>query len=172
MLFVGVWLLKDDAPQLDEDELRALVTPEAICQYESMMAEQQRLSDAEILLYDPFNSNEVDVIQDEIEDEEAGGPGASLNPAKKSTTSKRTKEMEELNQAAPWNTTANFLGAVAGRCTLKLRGSGDPSGRGESFSFVKAPGEKGTSSAVANSAGSEYRQDISRIWESHVNSLS
>ena len=65
-----------------------------------------------------------------------------------------------------------LFGAVAGRCTLKLRGYGDPSGRGEAFSFVKAPGEKGTSSAVANSAGSEYRQDISRIWESHINSLS
>ena len=163
-----MWLLKDDAPQLDEDELRALVTPEAICQYESMMAEQQRLADAEILLYDPFNTTEIE-DEEILEDDESAAAAAN---AKKATTSRRSKELGELNQAAPWNTTANFLGAVAGRCTLKLRGYGDPSGRGEAFSFVKAPGEKGTSAAVANSAGSEYRQDISRIWESHINSLS
>ena len=155
---------------MDEDELRALVTPEAMCQYESMMAEQQRLSDAEIILYDPFNANDLDVLNEEstaADDEES-----VVNTAKKPANSRRCKELDELNHSAPWNTTANFLGATAGRCTLKLRGPGDPSGRGEAFSFVKAPGEKGTSSAVANSAGSEYRQDISRIWESHISSLS
>lgn len=162
--------MKEDAPQLDEDELRALVTPEAICQYESMMAEQQRLSDAELIFYDPFNSQQ---FEEEVEETGtgAGAAGTDENPRSK-TTKIRSKELEELTTAAPWNTTANFLSAVQGRCTLKLRGIGDPSGRSEAFSFVKAPGEKGTSSSVANSVGSEYRQDISRIWESHMNSLS
>lgn len=153
--------MKEDAPQLDEDELRSLVTPEAICQYESMMAEQQRLTDAEIILHDPFNTNTAAPVSEVTDENEEGRPGKA-----------KSKELEELTSAAPWNTTANFLGAVQGRCTLKLRGLGDPSGRGEAFSFVKAPGEKGTSSAVANSIGSEYRQDISRIWEAHINSLS
>lgn len=167
---LGVWLLKEDAPQLDEDELRALVTPEAICQYESMMAEQQRLTDAEIILYDPFNTNSISddssaVIEDQEGNNENGGTVGRIGKVK-------SKQIEDLISAAPWNTTANFLGAVQGRCTLKLRGPGDPSGRGEAFSFVKAPGEKGTSSSVANSLGSEYRQDISRIWESHISNLS
>jgi hypothetical protein len=163
-LLVGVWLLKEDAPQLDEDELRALVTPETICQYESMMAEQQRLSDAELIFYDPFNLHQF-----EEEVEESGGVDDN---SRGKTTKIRSKELEELTTAAPWNTTANFLNAIQGRCTLKLRGIGDPSGRSEAFSFVKAPGEKGTSSSVANSVGSDYRQDISRIWESHINSIS
>ena len=159
-------MLKEDAPQLDEDELRALVTPEAICQFESMMAEQQRLTDAELIFYDPFNSQQFQ--EEEIEEGGAGGDETSRNK----TNKMRSKELEELTAAAPWNTTANFLSAVQGRCTLKLRGIGDPSGRSEAFSFVKAPGEKGTSTSVANSIGSEYRQDITRIWESHINSLS
>lgn len=160
--------MKEDAPQLDEDELRALVAPEAICQYESMMAEQQRLSDAELIFYDPFNSQQ---FEEDFEETGTGAAGTDENPRNK-TTKIKSKELEELTTAAPWNTTANFLSAVQGRCTLKLRGIGDPSGRSEAFSFVKAPGEKGTSSSVANSVGSEYRQDISRIWESHINSLS
>lgn len=155
-------MLKEDAPQLDEDELRALVTPEAICQYESMMAEQQRLTDAESIYYDPFNSHQF--VEEEVEDDDSA-------PRVK-TAKQKSKELEELTAAAPWNTTANFLSAVQGRCTLKLRGVGDPSGRSEAFSFVKAPGEKGTSTSVANAIGSEYRQDIARIWESHINTLS
>jgi hypothetical protein len=159
-------LQKLDAPQLEEDELRVLVSPEAICQYESMMAEQQRLTDAEIILHNPTlaKGQEID-LQDESmaldDDSQAAHPQKKL----------RSQELENLSAAAPWNTTANFLGAVNGRSTLKLRGIGDPTGRGEAFSLVKAPGEKGTSNAVANAAGSEYRQDINRIWEAHVASL-
>lgn len=163
---LGVWLLKEDAPQMDEDELRVLVTPEAICQYESMMAEQQRLADAEIMFYDPLSKNSTDTSP------ELTTTTDNNNDERPTRSSRLCKELDELTAAAPWNTTANFLNAVQGRCTLKLRGVGDPSGRGEAFSFVKAPGEKGTSSAVANSVGSEYRQDISRIWESHISSIS
>ncbi|KIV93196.1 hypothetical protein PV10_04433 [Exophiala mesophila] len=40
-------------------------------------------------------------------------------------------------QLAPWRTTKNFIQATQGKAMLKLFGEGDPSGRGEAFSFIK-----------------------------------
>lgn len=45
----GVWHLRSDAPILNEDDLRLLVTPDACCQYEGMLSGQQRISDLAIL---------------------------------------------------------------------------------------------------------------------------
>lgn len=40
-------------------------------------------------------------------------------------------------QLAPWSTTKNFLQATQNKAMLRLYGDGDPSGRGEAFSFIK-----------------------------------
>lgn len=46
----NVWVLKQSAPLLSEEDLRRCVTPEQVCQYESMVAEERRLKDAGIVL--------------------------------------------------------------------------------------------------------------------------
>jgi transcription initiation factor TFIID subunit 1, fungi type len=40
-------------------------------------------------------------------------------------------------QLAPWTITRNFLQASQGKCMLRLHGTGDPTGIGEGFSFIK-----------------------------------
>lgn len=107
----GTWRMRKDAPNLNEDDLRALVTPEMVCQYESMLAGQQRLNDAGFM-----DSPEIQGEGDDIIDNESA----------------------EI-RLAPWNLSANFINATMGKCTLQLRGLGDPTGRGEGFSFVKIP---------------------------------
>ncbi|KAH9386602.1 transcription initiation factor TFIID subunit 1 [Nematocida major] len=46
----NLWVLKPSASLLSEEDLRRLVTPEKVCQYESMLAEERRLKDAGIVL--------------------------------------------------------------------------------------------------------------------------
>lgn len=136
-----------------------------------MMAEQQRIADAELLLFNPLSSTsntDTNANTEDIDDSES--ETATTTAPNKRRTAKLNPQIEELASAAPWNTTANFLTAVNSRISLKLRGIGDPSGRGEAFSFVKAPGEKGISSAAT--AGTEYRQEITKIWESQMQALS
>jgi hypothetical protein len=94
---------------------------------------------------------------------------------------------------APWNTTKNFLNACQGKAMLQLHGEGDPSGRGEAFSFVKtsmkggfrAQGESieerldakrlkengGHSYNVAKQQRA-YDESIRRIWKAQHESLS
>lgn len=40
-------------------------------------------------------------------------------------------------QLAPWITTKNFISASSSKAMLKLFGEGDPTGRGEAFSFLR-----------------------------------
>lgn len=40
-------------------------------------------------------------------------------------------------QLAPWITTKNFMNATQSKAMLKLHGAGDPTGRGEAFSFIR-----------------------------------
>ena len=39
---------------------------------------------------------------------------------------------------APWNVTRNFINAIQNNALLQLHGIGDPTGRGEGFSFLKS----------------------------------
>ena len=51
--------------------------------------------------------------------------------------------LEEELHLTPWNLTGNFVNAMQGKGLLQLAGVGDPSGRGEAFSYLKMP-QKGT----------------------------
>ena len=105
-----------------------------------------------------------------------------------------TKEGSNIElQLAPWNTTKNFLNACQGKAMLQLHGEGDPSGRGEAFSFIKtsmkggfrAQGESieerldakrlkengGHSYNVARQQKA-YDESIRRIWKAQNDSLS
>lgn len=93
-------------------------------------------------------------------------------------------------QMAPWNVTRNFINATQGKAMLQLHGEGDPSGRGEAFSFLrtsmkggfKAMGESvnekldkskygGHSYSVALQQKA-YDDEIKRIWYAQAESLS
>lgn len=58
-------------------------------------------------------------------------------------------------QLAPWITTKNFLFATQAKAMLKLHGEGDPTGRGEAFSFVRV-----SMKDIFVKAGEDYEQKL------------
>ena len=96
-------------------------------------------------------------------------------------------------QLAPWFTTKNFLNAAQGKAMLQLHGEGDPTGRGEAFSFIKTS-MKGGFKAIGESVEDKldakklkelgghsynvakqqksYEESIRRIWDAQRQSLS
>ncbi|XP_075588073.1 transcription initiation factor TFIID subunit 1-like [Dermatophagoides farinae] len=108
------WVLKSDFRLPSEDEIRAMVSPEACCAYYSMLAAEQRLKDAgygEKSMFAP----------DDAEDEDL------------------QVKMDDEVKAAPWNTSRAFVSAMKGKCLLQLTGVADPTGCGEGFSYVRIP---------------------------------
>nr|CAG8499355.1 12545_t:CDS:10 [Entrophospora candida] len=93
-------------------------------------------------------------------------------------------------QLAPWITTRNFLNATQSNAMLKLHGEGDPTGKGEGFSFIRISMKdiflKAGESAkdkLENKPKSghkytvldqwkRYYQEIGRIWNAQFSSLS
>ncbi|KIW62899.1 hypothetical protein PV04_09789 [Phialophora macrospora] len=90
-----------------EDQIQALIRPEDICLLESMQVGAQYLQDA----------------------------GYADNDDEDDTKENEADSIEQ--QLAPWRTSKNFMQATQGKAMLKLFGEGDPSGRGEAFSFIK-----------------------------------
>ncbi|KAK5117568.1 hypothetical protein LTR62_004990 [Meristemomyces frigidus] len=96
-------------------------------------------------------------------------------------------------QLAPWTATKTFIAATQGKAMLKLYGEGDPTGRGEAFSFVKTS-MKGGFNTMGESVEDKldakkrrengghtynvakqqkaYDDSIRRIWEKQKSSLS
>ncbi|KAI8912963.1 hypothetical protein DFJ77DRAFT_466147 [Powellomyces hirtus] len=159
----GYWKLKPGISLLGEDEIQRLVTPEMICLQECMQTGQQRLVD---IGYSDMG------MEDENDEDEATG------------------DIEV--QLAPWTTTKNFVLASQNKSMIKLYGPGDPSGRGEAFSFIRASmkepflryGEsaedrqerdrnKPKSSHRFSFAEQQqvYREEIKRIWDAQLASL-
>ncbi|KAG6821389.1 hypothetical protein H0H93_014186 [Arthromyces matolae] len=58
-------------------------------------------------------------------------------------------------QLAPWITTKNFLFATQAKAMLRLHGDGDPTGRGEAFSFIRI-----SMKDIFVKAGEDYDQKI------------
>ncbi|KAG5644596.1 hypothetical protein DXG03_008074 [Asterophora parasitica] len=96
-------------------------------------------------------------------------------------------------QLAPWITTKNFLFATQAKAMLRLHGDGDPSGRGEAFSFIRismkdifvkagedyeqkmAEAESRPKSAHRYNVAEQqtiYKSEIERIWKAQFDSLS
>ena len=158
------WEMRAGEAIPDEETIRTMVKPEDVCLLESMQVGQQHLQDA------GFGKGD-----DDAESEQAA-QGRSTE-----------------QQLAPWFTTRNFLNAVQGKAMLELHGPGDPSARGEAFSFMKismkggfrAAGESvedrldakklkelgGHSYNVARQQRS-YEESIRRIWDAQKHSLS
>lgn len=58
-------------------------------------------------------------------------------------------------QLAPWITTKNFLFATQAKAMLRLHGDGDPTGRGEAFSFIRISMKE-----IFVKAGEDYEQKM------------
>jgi transcription initiation factor TFIID subunit 1 len=70
---------------------------------------------------------------------------------------KDESELSVEQQLAPWITTKNFLFATQAKAMLKLHGEGDPTGRGEAFSFIRI-----SMKDIFVKAGEDYEAKMSR----------
>ncbi|KAG6862165.1 hypothetical protein C0995_004247 [Termitomyces sp. Mi166 len=62
-------------------------------------------------------------------------------------------------QLAPWITTKNFLFATQAKAMLRLHGEGDPTGRGEAFSFIRI-----SMKDIFVKAGEDYDQKMGKPY--------
>lgn len=158
------WQMPHGEDVPDEETIGSLIKPEDVCVLDSMQAGHQHLQD--IGLSKEYDDSEVDEGKD--------------------------GEIAE-QQLAPWKISKTFISAAQGRGMVHLHGEGDPSGRGEAFSFIKTNSREGFR-AVGESvedklneqkmkaAGGRghhiaqhekaYRESIRRIWEAQTQSLS
>lgn len=152
----GYWKLKPGDPLLNEEQIRQLVTPEDIAMLEAMQVGQQHLED----------SGYGKTVDDDPKDEEEG------------------QSLEE--QLAPWNISRNFINAIQGKAMLQLHGEGDPTARGEGFSFLRTSMKGGFKSAIDDKIDrtklgghsynvalqqKAYDEEIKRIWYAQARSL-
>ncbi|ORY53385.1 hypothetical protein BCR35DRAFT_310520 [Leucosporidium creatinivorum] len=159
----GFWMIKKSIQVPDDAEMLKLATPEAVCLSESMQVGLRHLQDAG------------------YGQAEEGGAGDD------------DSKLDIEQQLAPWITTKNFINATANKAMLKLHGEGDPTGRGEAFSFLRVSmkdiflraGEamEDRMAEMANRPKSAhrynvqeqqevYKEEISRIWKAQWASLS
>ncbi|KAF2433780.1 hypothetical protein EJ08DRAFT_39683 [Tothia fuscella] len=157
------WKPKQEEPIPEGETLRNLVSPEDICLIDSMQVGHRQLTDAG---HDKASIGKKDEVDE----------NASID-----------------EQLAPWYASKNFLAACGDNGMIALHGAGDPTGRGEGFSFVKismkggfrAPGESVDAqlSALAKKqqTGHSYNVEdqtkaytatIERIWNAQQQSLS
>ncbi|KAF7307124.1 DUF3591 domain-containing protein [Mycena indigotica] len=158
----GFWRVKDDVTIPTDAEMLKMVTPEQVCLMESMQVGQRHLHDA------------------------GYGQGAD------SVEDKDESNLSVEQQLAPWITTKNFLYATQAKAMLRLHGEGDPSGRGEAFSFIRismkdifvkagesyeqkvAEAENRPKSAHRYNVAEQqviYKSEIERIWKAQFQSL-
>jgi len=105
----------------NDEEVRKNINPDEIVLYDCMLAGAQRLNDIGIKAQHNLSSSLTKEVIDNLPKH----------------LKKVAKCIEEELLLAPWNLTKNFVDALKGKCVLQLIGFGDPSGRGEGFSFIK-----------------------------------
>ncbi|KAL9055665.1 MAG: hypothetical protein Q9162_003391 [Coniocarpon cinnabarinum] len=146
----------------DEATIRTWIKPEDICLLESMQVGDRQLRDS------GYSKDE------DMSDDDEGN----------------TRTLDQ--QLAPWQTTKNFLNACQGKAMLQLHGEGDPTGRGEAFSFIRTSmkgGFKPQGESVEERLGKNsrelgghtynvarqnkmYNEAIRKIWDAQRQSLS
>lgn len=106
------WLPRRGEVLPEEPEIRSMIKPEDVSLLHAMQVGHRQLQDA------GYNKDEDDMEAPEENEEDDDN-----------------NNIDKL--LAPWQTTKNFIAATQGKAMLKLHGEGDPSGRGEAFSFIK-----------------------------------
>lgn len=152
----GFWKIKPGDELPNEEQIRNMISPEDVMLLESMLVGEQHLKDSGY-------SKQVD------EEEDDNDEGASIE-----------------EQLAPWNISRNFINAIQGKAMLQLNGIGDPTARGEGFSFLRTSMKGGFATEVSledekklnghsyNVALQQkaYDEEIRRIWYAQKRSLS
>lgn len=156
------WEMAKGNPIPPESVIQSLLTPEHIALLEAKDVGAQYLRDA------GYGEDDYD----EDKDNQAG-----------------TESTEQL--LAPWRATKNFVLANQGKAMLTLHGEGDPSGRGEAYSFLKTSmkgGFRAQGAPVADTVQAkkelgghsynvakqqrDYDESIRKIWNKQKESLS
>ncbi|BGP14889.1 hypothetical protein JCM10213_003755 [Rhodosporidiobolus nylandii] len=161
----GFWMIKPTVNVPNEQEMLKLAEPETVCLAESMQVGLRTLQDAGY-------TNDAEEGNGKDDDD---------------------SKLDIEQQLAPWITTKNFINANANKAMLKLHGEGDPSGRGEAFSFLRTSmkdiflraGEtmeerlaemsnrpKSAHKYNVQEQQDIYREEIARIWKIQWESLS
>lgn len=125
----GFWRLKPALTIPSDAEMLKMVEPEQVVLTESMQVGQRHLQDSGY-------SQTAD---------SAGGDGDDSH-------------LSIEQQLAPWITTKNFLFATQAKAMLRLHGEGDPSGRGEAFSFIRI-----SMKDIFVKAGEDYEQKVGEL---------
>jgi transcription initiation factor TFIID subunit 1 len=169
----GFWRLRQGVSLPTDLEFEKLIPPEHICLSEAMQAGQRQLLDAGY-------TRAAEGMDDD--DDPTGGKSGEGG-----------LDTEQL--LAPWITSKNFLMATQGKAMLRLHGEGDPTGRGEGFSFVRVSmkdvfykaGDDTDEARLAVQLEEEkrsghkynvarqqqiYREEIERIWNAQKTALS
>lgn len=161
------WWKKKPASQLtSEEEIRASIPPESVCLYESMMSGHRRLLDIGLTkLFTPAGVNgAINHLLKRLELRKQSLSAKLIEPLnlerrakekadeelwksdpmirKLETDIQVARYIDEQLQLTPWNLTNNYVECHLqgkGSGMLKLGGIGDPTGRGEGFSFVRVP---------------------------------
>lgn len=141
----GFWKVKKGDILPNFEQIRSMITPEDISLLESMTSGDQYLND---LAY---------YYGDEEEQEKQ----KQRNKEKSNYNNKNIGEESIEEQLAPWNITRNFLTAVQGKAMLQIHGEGDPTGRGEAFSFLRTSMKGGFKSSGDDDYGSALMQGAS-----------
>ncbi|KAI9570393.1 TAF1 transcription initiation factor TFIID subunit TAF1 [Boletus coccyginus] len=160
----GFWRLKATVTVPSDADMLKMVGPEQVVLMESMQVGQRHLQDSGYTQ-----------TAEQTEDDEG------------------ESKLSIEQQLAPWITTKNFLFATQAKAMLRLHGDGDPSGRGEAFSFIRismkdifvkagedyeqklAEAENRPKSAHRYNVAEQqqiYKSEIERIWKAQFDSLS
>lgn len=121
----GFWRLKPNWVVPSKPEMLKMVGPEQIVLSESMQVGQRHLQDA------GYSGTQ----------DTGGGDDDS--------------HLSIEQQLAPWITTKNFIFATQAKAMLRLHGEGDPTGRGEAFSFIRV-----SMKDIFVKAGEDYDQKL------------
>ncbi|CAH0481011.1 unnamed protein product [Peronospora belbahrii] len=161
----GWWKKKPVSLLQSEEEIRASIPPESVCLYESMMSGHRRLLDIGLTkLFTPSGVNgainhlirrlelrkntlSARLVSANLERRAKEKAQAELwkkDPVvrKLETDIQVARYINEQLQLTPWNLTNNYVECHLqgkGSGMLQLGGIGDPTGRGEGFSFVRVP---------------------------------
>lgn len=125
----GYWRVKPNEHLPNFEGIRNMISPEDIALLEAMQAAQLRLKSLE-------------AFGDEVYEDE------------------KKKEVDESleEQLTPWSITRNFISATQGKAMLRIHGIGDPSTRGEQFSFLKTSMKGGFKAINENNKDVTARQ--------------
>ncbi|ETV81017.1 hypothetical protein H257_06451 [Aphanomyces astaci] len=162
----GWWKRKQSSDVISEEEIRASVSPESVCLYESMMSGHQRLLD--MGLTKQFTPTGVQAAISHMTKrlkfrenlmsarmlQSQGLSGRQLAEEEKKLWNRDpvlvtlrndiqiARSINESLLLTPWNLTNGYVECHLqgkGSGMLQLGGLGDPSARGDGFSFIRVP---------------------------------